>query len=303
MAVGAPGTDGGLLTRTTNTKEFADPSGSPVNLGCFSPAGYPPKPSPGATVTLTGRIRVAANGGCTPEDLLGASVEVYTVLRTGDPATDGMPGAALGPALVVSESMPLVSETVDNKCPVDTRYSRVYTFPGVPLDTEILIKTSGDGFAAVYTYNVFPSTGDPRFDAANSTYTEDILLLVHDDFTIWPTAGIGKTIDNGEGMVFGEVHDCGDIRVENATVDVSSNRAGLKYTDDNEDNPLPNTSRVGTGKLSMFLALDMEPGFVRVSAIGLTGSTLSSVGYSDVRVFPDAATHVKLRGLRGFQVP
>lgn len=254
-------------------------------------------------MTLTGRIRVAANGGCDPGALLGASIQVYTVLRTGDPATDGMPGAQVGPTLLVDDAMPTVSELVDNKCPDDTRISRVYTFPGVPLDTELLIKTSGDTYATVYMYNVFPSTGDPHFDAANSTYTEDILLLAKDDFTIWPTAAIGKTIGAGEGMVFGEVHDCGDIRLENATVDVSSNRAGLKYVDDSEDNPLPNLSRVGTGKLSMFLALDMEPGFVRVSATGLAGSTLSSIGYSDVRVFPDAATHVKLRGLRGFQVP
>jgi hypothetical protein len=291
--VGAPGKDGGELLRTSNTKRFADPAGAPVDLGCFSPAGYPPKPSPGGTVTLTGLVRYAANGGCTEDAALGTSIEIFPVVRTGDPTTDGTLGPLIGGGLVIDDSFPVVTEPVDNKCD-NLRYMRVYSYPGVPLDTELVIKTSGADLAPVYTYNVYASASDSE---------EDVVVLAVDDFTTWSTVAIGKTIAPGQGMVFGEVHDCGDIRLQHATVDVSAKRTALVYTDDNEDNPLANFSRVATGRLSMFLALELDPGFVRVSSVGLSGGQLSSVGYADVRVFPDAATHVKLRGLRPFQVP
>lgn len=300
-----PGKDinGSELARTTSTKEYSDPSGGSVDLGCFSPAGYPPKPSPGGTVTLTGRMRFAGNGGCTPDATLGVSIEVYTVMRTGDPATDGTLGPLVGSAVVNDGSFPIITEPVDNKCLDDLRHEPVYSYPGVPLDTELVIKTSGDGIATVYTYNVYASTDGPHYDAGSGTYQENAVLLDGNDFTTWPTAAIGKVNGAGLGMVFGEVHDCGDIRLQNATVDVSAQRTGLVYTDDNEDNPLPNSSSVGTGWLSRFLAFEMDPGFMRVSAVGLSGAQLMSVGYFDVRVFSDAATHVKLRGLRPFQVP
>jgi hypothetical protein len=325
VPVGEPGREVGkeLLTRTTNTKEFSDPTGAPPDVSCFDEGSYPPAPPAGGqsqTATLTGLLKVFANGGCTEDAMIntpdhgGVIVEVWTVKRTpGNPDTDGQLDQLVGTALEANDTMlPAELETVDNKCPDDERYNLKYTYPNVPMYTELVVKTTGDGWAPLYAYNVYISEADPMYDAANNTYEQDVRALAGDDFTTIPTAAIGKTITSGNGAIGGEVHDCGNIRLQNATVDISLPRAGLKYFDDNEDNPLPNTSRLGTGKTALYTGLDIkvsgaEGSFVRMAASGLVpdgdGAKLVSLGYFDARIFPDSVTSVTLRGLRPFQVP
>jgi hypothetical protein len=327
VQIGRPGKSSSnkYLKRTSTTKEYSDPAGGPPNLGCFEPSGYPPKPSGGAPllVKLTGVIKPFANGGCDESGLTGTAgdksdavrMEVYRVNRTGNPATDGALGDLVGAALVVDSTLPIELEPVDN-CSGDDRPNRKYEYPGVPMDTELLIKTysSDSKWRPLYTYNIYIAAGDSALDEAAGTYEYDVRALASDDFNTIPTAAIGKTITAGNSVIGGEVHDCDNVRLQFARVDITAQRAELVYFDDNEDNPLPDSSRVeiGTGTTALYTALDIKvegaSSFVRVAGTGLvpdgaSGDRLVSLGYYDVRIFPNAVTSVTLRGLRPFQVP
>lgn len=315
VLVGEPGRSKSdpYLKRTTDTKEYADPSGKPPNLSCFDPSGYPAKPAGGAPklVSLKGVIKAFANGGCDPGDLIGVTMEVFKVKRTGDPATDGALGDPIGSPLVVSDTMPIVMEEVTN-CNDDPRPNREYEYPNVPMDTELVIKTSGTGWAPLYAYNVYISAGDPDFDGTN--YNWDVRALAADDFNTIPTVAIGQTITAGNGAIGGEVHDCDNVRIQNARVDISQPRKDLVYFNADEDDPLPDTTRrdIGTGRTALYSALDIKVDgaagtYARVAGTGMIpdgeSSKLVSLGYFDVRVFPNSVTSVTLRGLRPFQVP
>ncbi len=330
VAIGEPGKDASnkFLKRTTDTKEYSDPSGAAPNLSCFEPSGYPAKPSgQSQTGKLKGVIKPFANGGC-PEPASGGGVtsglsgkgnaagavkmEVYTVKRTGDPATDGELDQLVGTTLTVTDSMPIENEVVDN-CGGDDRPNRVYEYPNVPMDTELAIKTySEDGsWRPLITYNIYVTASDKDFDGDGLKY--DVRALAADDFNTIPSVAIGKTITPGNAAIGGEVHDCDNVRLQFARVDITASRAALVYFDDDEDNPLPDSNRndIGTGSTALYSALDIkvegESTFVRVAGTGLLpdgeGEKLVSLGYFDVRIFPNAVTSVTLRGLRPFQVP
>ncbi|MCC6217665.1 MAG: hypothetical protein IT376_22595 [Polyangiaceae bacterium] len=309
VLVGEPGKgkNDRFLTRSTDTKKYADPEGGPVDLSCFDPP-YPPKPAAGSgTVTLTGIVEAFANG-C---DLVGVRVEVYTVKRTGDPATDGELDQLVGTPIETDATSEEELEDVKN-C-VDLRKNRRYSYPNVPMNTELVIKTSkvsqADSWATLYAYNVYVHADDPDYDATAGTYHRDVQALAEDDFATIPTVAMGRTINPGNGAVGGEVHDCRNIRVQNARVDVSSPRLALTYFNADEDDPLPDTARdqIGTGRTGLYSALDIAPGWIRVSATGLVqeggSEALVSLGYFDARIFPNSVTSVTLRGLRPFQVP
>jgi hypothetical protein len=337
VMVGAPGNSATEkhLKRTTDTAEYADPNGAPPDLKCFDPDGYPPKPATSSkTVTLKGELRPFANGGCGKYDLIntegsawcaagsgcpatsahgGVKIEVYTVKRTGDPATDGSLGQLIGTPVEATDAMPVVETPVKDSCVDEVRFDREYSYPNVPMNTELLIKTYGPGWSPLYTYNIYVHEADPDYDAAAGSYTYKIRALAEDDFGTIPTVAIGKTVTDGNGVIGGEVHDCGNVRLQFARVDVSANRLALEYFNDSEDDPLPEGSRreIGTGRTSLYAAFDINGGgaegtHARVAGTGLVPdgekSKLVSLGYFDVRVFPNSVTSVTLRGLRPFQL-
>ncbi len=297
------------LRRTTDTRKYADPDGRPVDLSCFDPAGYPAKPTgTPELVTMSGVVDAFSNG-C---DLKGVKIEVYTVKRTGNPADDGAIDQLQGTAVVTTENDDYEVEDI-KKCS-DGRLMRKYTYANVPTNTELVIVTSSnteaDGWAPLYTYNIYIYDGDPDYDPTTKVYTRMLQALSIDDFQSIPSVAIGRTIPPGNGAIGGEVHDCDNIRVQNAAVDISAKRAQLAYFNDDEETPLPDLSRsqLGfTGTTGLYSALNVPPGAARVAATGLVAdgeqSRLVSLGYFDVRVYPDAVTSVTLRGLRPFQVP
>jgi hypothetical protein len=305
------------LKRTTNTKEYADPSGAPPNLKCFDPATYPAQPPAGGsskTGSLKGILKVFANGGCTETDMDGVKIEVYTVKRTGDPATDGTLDQLVGAPLVIGTANAVVAEDVKNKCVDGTRYNREYEYPNVPMYTELVVKTTGTGWTPFYAYNVYISESDPDFDSASQSLDYTVRVIAEDDFATIPTVAIGSTITPGNAAIGGEVHDCDNIRLQNAQVDVSLGRKGLYYFNADEDNPLPDGSLKdsGTGVTALYSALDVpvtgaDGTFARIAGTGLIQDgdkdKLVSLGYYDVRAYPDSVTSVSLRGLRPFQVP
>lgn len=337
VQIGEPGQSASNkhLKRTTDTTEYADPSGAPPNLKCFDPDGYPQKPATSSKkVKLTGHLRPFANGGCGQYDLIntegsawcaagsncpsasahgGVKIEVYTVKRTGDPASDGAPDQLIGTTVEASDKMPVVETPVKDSCVDEVRFDRQYEYPDVPMNTELLIKTYGPGWTPLYMYNVYVHEGDPDYDATAGTFTYKIRAMAEDDFGTIPTVAIGKTITDGNGVIGGEVHDCDNVRLQFARVDVSTDRLALEYFNDSEDDPLPDGSRreIGTGRTGLYAAFDIKGGgasgtHARVAGTGLVpdgeSSKLVSLGYFDVRVFPNSVTSVTLRGLRPFQL-
>lgn len=311
VLVGEPGNDPNspTLVRTTDTKDYSDPAGGPPNLTCFDPAHYPAKPpgGPQPTVTMQGYVEAFSNG-C---DLVGVKIEVYTVKRTGDPATDGEVDQLIGTAVTTSDQSEIVLESVD-KC-VDDRKNRKYVYPNVPINTELVVKTSSvdaaAGWSPLYTYNIYIYDGDPDYDATAQTFTRKLQALATDDFSLIPSVAIGQGITPGKGAIGGEVHDCDNYILQNARVDISTQRQKLVYFNQDEDNPLPDQARdnVGTGRTGLYSALNVAPGWVRIAATGLESvdgtPRLVSLGYFDARVYADSVTSLTLRGLRPFQVP
>ena len=173
--------------------------------------------------------------------------------------------------------------------------------------TELVVKTSdatGGMWAPLITYNLYITGADVQ----NGIYNHDLEALAADDFQTIPIVAINRPLTPGNGAIFGEIHDCGNVRLQHASVDVSASRTDLVYFNADEDNPLPDINSTGTSRTALYAALDMAPGFARVAAAGLMpdgkgGTKLVSLGYYDVRVFPDSVTRVSLRGLRPYQEP
>ena len=297
--------DSPFLARTNDTKDYA--GDGPPNLSCFEPANYPTA-GQSKTVTIDGLVKIFSKG-C---DSKNVAIEIWTVKRTGG-ADDGMPDQLIGSPVIITGEEEF--EVEDNKnCP-DGRIAYKYSYPNVPTYTELMFKTyaanSQGAWATYYEYNLYISEDDPDFDASTDTYHRNVRVVASDDYQTIPQAAIGRTITEGNGALAGEIHDCDNVRLQNAVVDVNVSRTSMVFFTPDEDEPLPDTARTqigSTGRLGLYAALDVAPGPVRVSAIGLRDNgtpegELVSLGYFDARVFPDAVTSVTLRGLRPFQVP
>ena len=179
------------------------------------------------------------------------------------------------------------------------RYECTYEYADVPSETELLVITAGDIWAPIYDYGLFISNADVK----NGAYLKDVRALASDDYQLIPQVALGKTVTAGHGVLAGEVHDCGDVRLVDAVVDIDQPKFSLSYFTDNEDNPLPDIDAHSTSALGLYSALDVAPGPVTVAAAGVFGGKVVSLGYFKGRIFPDAVTSFTFRGLRPFQLP
>ena len=296
------------IVRTTSTKEYMG-TGAPDG-SCYAKEKWPAAPGTPQMVTVTGYARNFANG-C---DAAGSKIEIYKVKRTGG-ADDGALGDLVGSAINIANTAcngdDCMMVNVMSKCDQgNPRIWRKYTYANVPTETELLIKTSSadgmQGFAQLYDYNIYIPNSEVQAGvwAPPPTGRHDVRVVNIGDYSLIPTTAIGRVLTAGHGAIAGEVHDCGDVRVSGAYVDVSAPRTDVGYFTDVEDAPLPDPGRTkdGTSTLGLYAAYDMAPGPVRVSATGSIGGQLTNLGYFDVRVFPDAVTAVTFRGMRPFQV-
>jgi hypothetical protein len=134
-------------------------------------------------------------------------------------------------------------------------------------------------------------------------------VISNSDWTAIPaTSTLTSGIAAGRGALAGEVHDCDDVRLANATVESSPRRAWdgpVVYFSENDTNPLPDLSREqrGTSLLGTYALLDVEPGAVRVSAVGYSSGQVVHLGSYRARIFPDSVTLVTFRGMRPWQAP
>jgi hypothetical protein len=287
------------------------------NWSCYA-AGNRPMAGASERVTLWGPVKVFGNGG----DSQRIRVTVYRV------GADGMPGEMLGTA--VSDLMHPAASTEDVYSPSGdqvtfTRRLGGYAITNIPTETELLVVTEGDSADPiatgnfshrVYDYNVLLRNADinaemaPMGVAGERRVRFAPRVISNADWSSIPsTSGLTAGITPGRGAVAGEVHDCDDVRIANASVASNPSRAWdgpVVYFSENDTNPLPDISREsrGTSILGTYALLDMEPGPVAVAAVGYDDDrqTLVHAGSYRARVFPGAITIVTFRGLRPWQV-
>jgi hypothetical protein len=276
------------LKRSSTVKEYA--GAGPVKLECFTPAGYPTKADPASskTVQISGTVKIFANG-C--ESKL-VKIEVFEV------GEGGALGAPAGTALTTApdcKSNGVATDTED----CGTRYECNYIYGGVPTEKELVIRTSGINWTDFYDYNVFV----PNTEIVNGEWKHNLRALASSDYNAIAQAGIGGPISSGNGAIAGEIHDCGDVRLQNATVNIDQPNKFLTYFTNNEADPLPDTTARGTSALGIYAALDVAPGPVAVAAVGKIAGKVTTLGHSRARVFPNAVSIVTFRGLQPFQVP
>ncbi|MEZ4440917.1 MAG: hypothetical protein R3B72_17600 [Polyangiaceae bacterium] len=283
------------LERSSNVDEFSG-TGAP-NLGCYSQSGFPSAPGTPQMVTMEGTAKVFSNG-CESKNL---EITVFEVIRDGS-ADDGMPGAMLGTTVMTDADCTMAGVPEDNDDCTDPKYNGqrwecTYSYPNVPTETELLIVSEGTGWAPLYEYNVYLANDD----IVGGVVQKDVRALAQDDYQLIPQTAIGKNIESGNGAIGGEVHDCDDVRLINAIVDIDKSRVLTYFTDD-EVSPLPDVSATSTSTLGLYSALDVKPGPVYVAAAGVLDGKLVGAGFFKARVFAGAVTSVTFRGLRPFQL-
>jgi hypothetical protein len=183
-------------------------------------------------------------------------------------------------------------------------YECYYSYPSVPSETELVIKTSGTGWTDLYDYNNYiPTAAVMTGDGGVPTWNHDVYALASDDYGTIAQAAIGSPITSGNGAVAGEVHDCGNVRLINATVDVNVARTEqVFYFTTDPDNPLPEASETATSALGLYAALNIAPGPVAIGALGLVNGQVTTVGFYKARVFANAVTTMTFQGLRPYQI-
>jgi hypothetical protein len=179
-----------------------------------------------------------------------------------------------------------------------TVYECSYSYPNVPSETELIILTKGSAWAPLYEYNDYI----PNAAITGGKWTHNVQALSTDDYSAIAQAAIGAPITEGHGAIAGETHDCSNIRINGATVDIGAGRQLLTYFTDNEADPLPATSATSTSSLGLYAALDVAPGPVSVGALGLVDGKVTTVGWYQVYVYENAVTALTFQGPRPFQI-
>jgi hypothetical protein len=284
-----------LARAPASLHNFGQPSGQPaVDLSCVTTPATPGTPQ---TVTLTGYLKVFVGGD---SDSAGVKVEVY------QEGADGALGALVGTAVTTDTNSPSRTNTWLSGCPTNGCIERQFTYAGIPTETPLIIHTS-DALGAqrwypFYDYNIYFSNSQ----VSNGQVTYDTTAVgTTDPSTV--TATLGTSVSSSKGLLAGEVHDCGDVRLSGATVNTDYHaETEVFYFGDDETNPLPDLTRttqgVGTSQLGLFGALNYPPGVpIHISAVGLQNGQRVLVGAYTVQVFAGAVTGLSLRGRRPYQ--
>lgn len=286
------------LQRATGLVYYSAPDNNPsgVDLGCLD---TPKALGTSQTVTLTGYVKLFSSG----DDSTGVKIEIFTE------GANGALGSPVGSAVMtdMSGACQMPKSMLLKNCPTDGCCFRQFTYPSVPTETPLIIKTSdalgAQKWAELYDYDIYFANDALKNGMA---YYEPSTVAATDLNTVASAAG-GFTIKADKGLLAGEVHDCGDVRLSASMVNTDVAPEGdMFYFGDNESDPLPDKSRgpsgQGTSKLGLFGALNYPTGKpIRISATGQYKGQTVLVGTYVVQVFPGAVTALSLRGRRPWQ--
>jgi hypothetical protein len=280
-------------------------AGTPPDISCMI---TPRTRGTSQMVTVYGVVDVFGNG----PDANAINLTFY------EEGPDGALGAMVG-STTSSTASPCVEEEIEvDSSGVATGESRSLGFYSITLPSEVplILQTSGDPglWSSLYTYNFVilndevttgaPPAGACSMETTGSWQQYRARVLARADYQSIPlTAGLAGGVRAGNGAIAGEIHDCGDVRLEFATVGVTGMPLAKVYFNDIADNPLPSVARTqGTSLLGLYAGLDIAPGPVDVAAIGYVDGQSVSLGWYRARIFPDAVTAVTLRGVRAHQI-
>lgn len=301
------------LARSTNLHRYsAMPGDSPApDLSCLTSPGTLGTPQ---MVTLTGYVWLFSSG----QDSAGVKVEVFKETK---PNTDGAIDASPLGSYTTSSSdptYPIAQTTWDTHgCPSPGCSYRQYTIANVPTETPLVIKTSdamgGSTWATVYDYNIFFANGQAGAGdgGAPTVHYDATAAAAGDPGTVAGTVGL--TIQGGQGVLAGEVHDCASdngglgVRLSGATVGTSVQpQGGVLYFTTDEANPLPDQTAVVTSDLGLFAGVNLPTGKpIRITAVGqdpAASGKFEMIGTYVVQVYPGAVTAIALRGRRPWQL-
>jgi len=249
--------------------------------------------------TLSGFVKLFSSSG---RDTQGVSVTVFHV----DTST-GQLLAQVGSSYVTSASDAGETNTWLEACSTEACVFRHYQITGVPTETPLVIMTSdgtGSGeWADSYDYDLYfadkstcvPGGGPCVSSQSASGWTTryDATAVARADIISMAGSAAGNfALDPSAGVLVGEVHDCGDVRVSSANVDTDVVHSGpLVYFAADEANPLPDATRTstdeGTSSLGRFGALNLATGTpIRVSAIGVYHGQDTLLGTAVVQTYP-----------------
>ncbi len=288
--------------RGVGLHNFGAPSGATApDLDCLAspaPLGTP------KTVKLKGFVKLFSSGN----DSSGVKIEIFKE------GANGALGDLVGTAFTTSnddvKDPPQTPQpTWSSKCPTDGCKLRSYTYDGVPTETPLIVKTSdatgtGNTWSELYDYNIY--VPNSAVDGSNTAPYDPSAVAATDVNTVASAAG-GFTIKPDKGVLAGEVHDCGDVRLSGAMVDTDLPHEGeMFYFNDVESDPLPDKTRapqgLGTSKLGLFGALNIETGKpMHISAVIKSGGKDVLLGTYTVQLFPGAITALSFRGRRPWQ--
>jgi len=191
---------------------------------------------------------------------------------------------------------------------------------------------NGSGlWADLYDYNIYISdpttfgTSDPSCKAGadggmgpmggNATTAPpcyNASAVASTDINAVAATALGASTNPADGVLAGEVHDCGDDRLSGATVGTSAAPGSytFSYFTSDESNPLPDDTATSTSDLSLFGGINIPVGKpLRVTAVGTCPSGQSTckagspvmLGTYVVQLYPGAVTALSIRGRRPWQ--
>jgi hypothetical protein len=295
------------LVRSTDLHRYSAPAGaSPTpDLSCLgtpAPLGTP------KMVTLTGYVWLFSSG----VDSQGVKVDIYT---ENNPNTDGTISASPIGSYTTSMSDPAdpTPTSWDSQCPSGCSY-RQYKIANIPTETPLVIKTSdasGQGlWATVYDYNIYFPNSDVDGGSTPTVSYDATAAASTDPGTVALT--LGHTIDGADGLLAGEVHDCGDDRLSGATVGTSAAPSSYTFTyfTSDESDPTPDQTATSTSNLGLFGGVNIPVGMpLRVTAVGTCPAGQSTckagspvmLGTYVVQLYAGAVTALSIRGRRPWQ--
>lgn len=302
--------------RTDGWKEYSGTGA--VDRSCFdaaSPALAPLDKANSKLVNMRGRVKIFANG----PDSKGVKVEVYKegvdgalgeLVGTGQSVSDGTLDAPTA-TFADGGAAGVENEEIKVQGQVERQIRKLYPFEikgTIPTETPLIVRTSGltatAGWLPLYDYNIVARNSALVGTGANVAFAFNVRALGNDDYVSILKAAYNRLPDPGQSAIAGEVHDCGDVRIQFATVGVAPSAGlGLFYMTDIEDNPLPQSSLKSTAGMGLYAAGALNPGKYTVASLAKVGGTTVSLGTYTVQTFPDAVTAVSFRGLRPWQVP
>ncbi len=289
---------GNELVRTNDTKEY-NGTGAP-DVSCFD-AATPPKPAgESKNVRMHGHVKPFASGA----DSKDVKIEIFEEELDGS----GMPTGKLGRLVATTYSdlaAGTVREEIVKKSGVESTIKYYpYTVEGIPTEKPLIIKTSGKdasaGWFDLYDYNQV--AWNDQLDGEGAWHV-DIRALADNDYASILKTAYNRPPEPGQSAIAGEVHDCGDVRLSQATVELGpKSTLPLFYMSEVEDDPLPDSSRRATGKLGLYAVGGLQPNVYRLSAAGKLGGEPVALGSYQVQTFANSVTVYTFRGLRPWQI-